>query len=102
MEFLPIFLATRDRHVMVVGDGKMADAKCRGALKTSARVTVFADNPSVQALAWAQSGDISLRAGLPESTDFTDVALVYAAHQSDQINDEIAASARMERAIVNV
>ena len=30
MEFLPIFLATRDRHVMVVGDDQMADAKCRG------------------------------------------------------------------------
>ena len=102
MEFLPIFLATRDRHVMVVGDGQMADAKCRGVLKTSARVTVFADNPSDQALAWAQSGDITLRVGLPESTDFTDVALVYAAHQSDQINDEIAASARREGAIVNV
>ena len=49
MEFLPIFLSARDRRVVVVGDGQMADAKCRGVVKTSARVTVFTDNPSEQA-----------------------------------------------------
>jgi uroporphyrin-III C-methyltransferase/precorrin-2 dehydrogenase/sirohydrochlorin ferrochelatase len=102
MEFLPIFLAARDRHVMVVGDGQMADAKCRGVLKTSACVTVFADKPSEQTLAWARSGDITLRPGLPESVDFTDVALVYAAHQSDEVNDQIAVSAREKGALVNM
>ena len=102
MEFLPIFLAARDRRVLIVGDGQMADAKCRGVLKTSACVTVFADNPSEQALAWARSGDIALRAGLPESSDLTGVALVYAAHHSDQINDQIAVSAREKGALVNV
>ena len=102
MDFLPIFLAMRDRRVLVVGDGQMADAKCRGALKTSARVTVFADNPSEQAFSLARSGDITLCAGLPEPADFTDVTLVYAAHQSDQINDQIAAMAREKGALVNV
>ena len=102
MEFLPIFLAARDRHVLIVGDGQMADAKCRGVLKTSACLTVFADNPSKQALAWARSGDITLRAGLPESSDFKGVALVYAAHHSDQVNDQIAVSAREKGALVNV
>ena len=102
MEFLPIFLAARDRHVVIVGDGQMADAKCRGALKTSACVTVFADNPSEQALAWARSGDIALRAGLPESSDFAGVALVYAAHHIDSVNDQIAVLAREKGALVNV
>ena len=102
MEFLPIFLAARDRHILVVGNGQMADAKCRGVLKTTACVTVFADNPSEETLAWARSGDITLRAGLPESRDFTGVALVYAAHQSDQVNDQIAVSAREKGALVNV
>ena len=102
MEFLPIFLAARDRHVLVVGDGQMADAKCRGVLKTSACVTVFADNPSEQALVWARSGDIVLRAGLPELSDFTGVALVYAAHHSDTVNDQIVVSGREKGALVNV
>ena len=102
MEFLPIFLSARERRVVVVGDGQMADAKCRGVLKTSARVTVFTDNPSEQALAWSRSGDIALRAGVPGSRDFTGVALVYAAHHSDQVNDQIAVSAREKGALVNV
>ena len=54
----------------------------------------FADNPSEQTLAWERSGVITLRAGLPQSGDFKDVALVYAAHPSNQINDQIAVSAR--------
>ena len=86
MEFLPVFLAARDRHVVIVGDGQMADAKCRGVLKTSACVTVFADNPSEQTEAWARSGAITLRAGLPELGDLTDVALVYAAHHLSLIH----------------
>ena len=102
MEFLPIFLAARDRHVVIVGDGQMADAKCRGVLKTSARVTVFADNPSEQTEGWARSGDITLRAGLPKSGDFKDVALVYAAHHCDEVNDQITVSAREKGALVNV
>ena len=102
MEFLPIFLTARDRHVVIVGDGQMADAKCRGVLKTSACVTVFADNPSEQTAAWARSGDITLRAGLPKPGDFKDVALVYAAHHCDEVNDQIAASAREKGALANV
>ena len=53
MDFLPIFVATKDRKVVVVGDGQMADAKCRGVLKTAARLTVYAYRPSDEALAWA-------------------------------------------------
>ena len=81
---------------------QMPNAKCRGVLKTSACVTVFADNPSEQTEAWARSGAITLRAGLPELGDFKDVALVYAAHHSDHVNDQIAVSAREKGALVNV
>ena len=46
MDFLPIFVATKGRKVVIVGDGQMADAKCRGVLKTEADITVFASIPS--------------------------------------------------------
>ena len=102
MEFLPIFLAIRDQRVIVVGEGQMADAKCRGVLKTSARLVVFADDPSEQALTWERSGDIDLRSGIPAPQDLEGAALVYAAHQDDLVNDEIAAMAREKGALVNV
>ena len=102
MDFLPIFVATKDRKVVVVGDGQMADAKCRGVLKTAARLTVYADRPSDEALAWAEQGRITLRWGLPIANDFESVTLFYAAHESDAINDELALLARGAGAIVNV
>ena len=33
MDFLPIFVATKDRKIVVVGQGQMADAKCRVFLR---------------------------------------------------------------------
>ena len=66
---LPIFVATKDRKIVVVGQGQMADAKCRGVLKTAANVMVFADTPSGSA-SWAEQGLIDLRSGLPSAQDF--------------------------------
>ena len=102
MDFLPIFVATRGRKIFVVGQGQMADAKCRGVLKTAAEVTVYADQPSDEALSWASQGLITLRKGLPSAEDFESVALLYAAHADDLVNDELAAMARKAGAIVNV
>lgn len=102
MEFLPIFIATRDRQVVVVGEGQMADAKCRGVLKTEARVSLYADHPSEEARSWAKSGLVMLHSGLPQAEDFEGVSLVYAAHQDDDTNDAVASLARSRGAMVNV
>ena len=102
MDFLPIFVAAKNRKILVVGQGQMADAKCRGVLKTTAQVTVFADTPSAEALAWAVQGLIDLRPGLPIAKDFEAVTLFYAAHADDAVNDELAEMARSSGAIVNV
>ena len=102
MDFLPIFVATKGRKIFVVGQGQMADAKCRGVLKTAAEVTVYADQPSDEVLSWASQDLITLRKGLPSVEDFESVALLYAAHADDQVNDELAAMARKAGAIVNV
>ena len=102
MDFLPIFVATKDRKIVVVGQGQMADAKCRGVLKTAANVIVFADTPSAEAQGWAEQGLIDLRSGLPSAQDFEGATLFYAAHADDSINDALADVARSAGAIVNV
>lgn len=102
MDFLPIFVATKDRKIGVVGQGQMADAKCRGVLKTAANVIVFADTPSAEAQGWAEQGLIDLRSGLPSAQDFEGATLFYAAHADDSINDALADVARSAGAIVNV
>ena len=102
MDFLPIFVATKNRKIVVVGQGQMADAKCRGVLKTAANLMVFADTPSVEAQSWAEQGLIELRSGLPSAQDFEGATLFYAAHADDSINDALADMARSAGAIVNV
>lgn len=102
MDFLPIFVATKDRKIVVVGQGQMADAKCRGVLKTAANVIVFADTPSAEAQGWAEQGLIDLRSGLPSAQDFEGATLFYAAHADDSINDALSDVARSAGAIVNV
>ena len=42
MKYYPIFLDLQDRHVLVVGAGKVALRKTRGLLEAGARVTVVA------------------------------------------------------------
>lgn len=102
MDFLPIFVATKDRRIVVVGQGQMADAKCRGVLKTAADVMVFADAPSSEARGWSEQGLIDLRSGLPTAQDIEGATLFYAAHADDSINDALADMARSAGAIVNV
>ncbi|MGI9300451.1 MAG: siroheme synthase CysG [Luminiphilus sp.] len=102
MDFLPIFVATKGRQVVIVGDGQMADAKCRGVLKTQADITVFADTPSDEMRSWGQKSLIKLNTGLPREADFVGVTLVYTAHHDDVVNDAVADRARAEGAIVNV
>ena len=102
MDFLPIFVATKDRKIVVVGQGQMADAKCRGVLKTAANLMLFADEPSSEAQGWAEQSLIDLRSGLPSAKDFEGVTLFYAAHADDSINDALADMARSAGAIVNV
>ena len=102
MDFLPIFVATKGRKVVIVGDGQMADAKCRGVLKTEADITVFASIASDEMRSWCQKGLIALNTGLPREADFSGVTLVYAAHHDDAVNDAVADLARAQGAIVNV
>ena len=102
MDFLPIFVATKGRKVVIVGDGQMADAKCRGVLKTQADITVFANAPSDQMRSWGQEGLIKLNTGLPCGADFTGVTLVYSAHHDDAVNDVVAELAHAQGAMVNV
>jgi len=102
MDFLPIFVATKGRKVVIVGDGQMADAKCRGVLKTAADITVFASIPSDEMRSWCQKDLIALNTGLPREADFSGVTLVYAAHHDDAVNDAVADLARAHGAIVNV
>lgn len=102
MNYLPLFFAAKDQHIIVVGDGQMAEAKCRGALKSTARVTVFSEHPTDAMREWCASGQIALFARTVSEADFTGARIVYAASDNDQCNEQVARWARAAGAWVNV
>ncbi len=102
MEYLPVFVATRHQHIIVVGDGQMAEAKCRGALKSAARVSLFAEQPTDAMREWQARGQVHLMTRPVAPPDFIGVRLVYAASDDDAHNEQVAAWARTAGAWVNV
>ena len=102
MEYLPIFVATAQQRIVVVGGGQLAEAKCRGALKTSAHVTLFSDHPTQAMRDWSRAGRVALHERLPSEADLSGARLVYAASEEDAINERVARWARRAGAWVNV
>lgn len=102
MNYLPIFVATTRQHIVVVGEGQMAEAKCRGALKCSARVTLFAAHPTVAMREWERQEQVTLLTRPADPADFAGVRLVYAASEDDACNERVAGWARAAGALVNV
>ena len=102
MNYLPVFVSTSYQHIVVVGEGQMAEAKCRGALKCSARVTLFAEHPTAAMREWHLQGQLALFDRPATEADFIGVRLVYAASPDDDCNEQVAAWARKAGAWVNV
>lgn len=102
MQYLPIFVALSGQRAAVIGEGQMAEAKCRTLLKTAAQLTLYSETPTDTMLSWAAEGKLSLKQRKVSGEDFQGVRLVYAAHPEATENERVAALARAEGALVNV
>ena len=102
MNYLPLFLETREQRIVVVGTGQMAEAKCRTVLKTRAQITLVTAHPTETMQAWADAGQLTLIRRSCTPVDLEGARLVYAAEESDSINEQVASWAREKGAWVNV
>ena len=102
MQYLPIFVALSEQRAAVIGEGQMAEAKCRTLLKTVAQLTLYSEAPTDAMLRWATEGSLSLEQRRASDEDFHGVRLVYAAHPDATENERVSALARAEGAWVNV
>ena len=102
MEYLPIFVATKAHHIVVAGEGPLAEAKCRAVLKTAAAVTLFCEVPTEAMREWANHRQLTLETRLCAAADLEGVRLVYAASEDQSINTQLAQWARQAGAWVNV
>ena len=102
MDYLPIFVSTKDQRIVVAGEGQLAEAKCRAALKTTAAVTLFSEAPTEAMREWANQRRLTLQTRPWGAADLEGVRLVYAASDNEAANQRLAEWARQAGAWVNV
>lgn len=102
MDYLPIFLKLEDRLAVVVGGGDVAARKLELLRRAGARIRVVAPEASDAVAALAQSGRIAWRQGRFEPEDLDGADLVIAATDARDVNEAVAAAARVLHLPVNV
>jgi siroheme synthase-like protein len=98
MKYYPIFLDLKDRHVLVVGAGKVALRKTRGLLEAGARVTVVAPE-------WEpEFEDLPVRriARGFRASDLSGAMLVFAATDDRLTNHRIGVAAKGRGIFANI
>lgn len=102
MTFFPMFLKLDGRRVVVVGAGRMGEAKIRSLLRAGARVRVVAPRATARVEAWAKAGRIDWAARAFAPRDLRGALLAIVATGSEKVNDQVARRARRLRIPVNV
>ncbi len=102
MQHFPLFLDLRDRAVLVVGAGLVAERKIALLLTAGARVTVVAPVAHSQVQARAQAGEITLHARVFDASCLDGVWLVIAATNDAALNDAVSRAATERRLWCNV
>ncbi|WGH78121.1 siroheme synthase CysG [Jannaschia ovalis] len=102
MNHFPIFLALEGRRVLVSGGGDAAVAKLRLLLKTTARITVVAEDPAPEIAAWAAEGRLTLIRRAQEPGDALCCVIAYGAHEDAEADGRALRLAAADGAIVNI
>ncbi|MFK7762810.1 MAG: siroheme synthase CysG [Roseobacter sp.] len=102
MDHFPVFIRVHGRRIVLSGGGEAALAKLRLLLKTSAHITVFAQNPDAQIISWAKAGSVTLVHRAMAPGDALCAALFYAADEDDAEDARTSAIARADGALVNI
>ncbi|MCS6818280.1 MAG: bifunctional precorrin-2 dehydrogenase/sirohydrochlorin ferrochelatase [Blastocatellia bacterium] len=102
MTYYPVFLDLRDREVVVIGGGTIAERKVRELLDAGARVRVIGQTltPALEAL--VESGQIAFRCGEFEEADLEEAWLVLSTTDDAAVNRRIAEAAARRRLFCNV
>ncbi|TFL17969.1 siroheme synthase CysG [Jannaschia formosa] len=102
MNHFPVFLALEGRRVLVAGGGEAAIAKLRLLLKTTARITVVAEDPAPEIEAWADAGKLTLIRRAQEPGDALCCVIAYAAHEDHCKDIKMLRMSTADGALVNV
>ncbi|MBK9251950.1 MAG: uroporphyrinogen-III C-methyltransferase [Proteobacteria bacterium] len=102
MDYLPIFVDLRDRLVVVIGGGVVAQRKIEHLLKAHARVRVVSPELCPDLALYRDQGRIEYRPLLFSPAQLEGAVLVVAATDDIGVNDAVSVAARERGVLVNV
>ncbi|NQY26553.1 MAG: uroporphyrinogen-III C-methyltransferase [Piscirickettsiaceae bacterium] len=102
MDYLPIFIDLKDRTCLVVGGGDIAARKAGLLLKAQATVILVAPEVSATTQALIDKGEINWLKGSFSSEQLSNVRLVIAATDDEQVNKTVYQQAKALNIWVNV
>lgn len=102
MSLFPVFIKLAGRSCLVVGAGKLGEAKIRSLLETGARLRVVAPGATAAVVEWAAERKITWEAREFSTADLDGTFLVIAATASAEVNDLVFREARRRGVLSNV
>ena len=102
MDYLPIFLAVRNKSCVVVGGGAVAARKVALLQQAGAKITVIAPKLAATLAQQVADADVNHRSGEFVPADLDGATLVIAATNSAAVNAAVAQAANERRIPVNV
>lgn len=101
MSLLPIFVKLRDRLVVVVGGGAVAEGKIEGLCAAEARVRVIAPEVTPQIAEWVGQKKMEWRAQVFEAAHLDGAFLVIAATSAPGVNEAVFREANARGVLCN-
>jgi siroheme synthase-like protein len=93
MSLLPIFVKLRDRLVVVVGGGAIAEGKMESLFAAAARVRVVAPQVTPAIAQWIEQGRVEWKAKTFAPADLDGAYLVIAATSAPSVNEAVFSEA---------
>lgn len=102
MNYLPIAIKLKNKRVIVVGGGKVAQRKIETLLDTEALVVVIAPKVTSKVRLLIEKGAINWENRRVRESDIKEARLIVAATDSQEINKDISRWAKQFKILVNV
>ena len=99
--YFPIFIDLSEKHIVVIGAGKIASRRVRTLLEFAGKITVVAPEISEEILALAGMGPVQLKRRAFEETDLEDADMVLAITDDKELNKKIGALCKEKKIPVN-
>ncbi|MDQ3010575.1 MAG: bifunctional precorrin-2 dehydrogenase/sirohydrochlorin ferrochelatase [Acidobacteriota bacterium] len=102
MRYYPVYLDLKDRAILVVGGGRIAEGKALQLIEAGARVRLVSPDLTPRLRESVEQEEIEYRQGEFKADDLRDVVLVISATSDQAANEEVARLAAELRLLCNV